>query len=155
MDLLVIHNISLPPEQFGGSWIEDFFLNRLDPDGHPYFREIQSIRVSAHFLIKREGEILQFVPLHRRAWHAGKSCFQGRDCCNDYSIGIELEGADAIPYTDPQYQSLVNLSKTIMGKFPAINKERITGHEHIAPNRKTDPGPAFDWTRYFSLLEQS
>ncbi len=154
MDLLVIHNISLPPKQFGGSWIEDFFLNRLNPSQHPYFREINHLRVSAHFLIRRDGEILQFVPLHKRAWHAGESCFQGRSCCNDFSIGIELEGADDIPYTDSQYQNLARLSKTIMELFPAIRKEHITGHEDIAPDRKTDPGPAFDWPRYLSLLER-
>lgn len=154
VDLLVIHNISLPPKQFGGSWIEDFFLNRLNPSQHPYFREINHLRVSAHFLIRRDGEILQFVPLHKRAWHAGESCFQGRSCCNDFSIGIELEGADDIPYTDSQYQNLARLSKTIMELFPAIRKEHITGHEDIAPDRKTDPGPAFDWPRYLSLLER-
>ncbi|WP_456379268.1 1,6-anhydro-N-acetylmuramyl-L-alanine amidase AmpD [Thiolapillus sp.] len=154
IDLLVIHNISLPPKQFGGSWIEDFFLNRLDPSRHPYFQEIHHLRVSAHFLIRRDGEILQFVPMHQRAWHAGASCFEGRSCCNDFSIGIELEGADDIPYADAQYQSLAQLSRTIMEAFPAIGKERITGHEDIAPDRKTDPGPAFDWARYLSLLEQ-
>ncbi len=151
---MVIHNISLPPEQFGGQWIEDFFLNKLDPDRHPYFEKIRDIRVSAHFLIKRDGEILQFVPLDKRAWHAGKSCFQGRDSCNDFSIGIELEGADTIPYTDRQYQSLVELSNTIMEEYPAIDKDRIIGHEHIAPDRKTDPGPAFDWHHFLSMLER-
>ncbi|WP_456417714.1 1,6-anhydro-N-acetylmuramyl-L-alanine amidase AmpD [Thiolapillus sp.] len=153
IDLLVIHNISLPPKQFGGPWIEDFFLNRLDPSQHPYFQEIHHLRVSAHFLIRRDGEILQFVPMHKRAWHAGESCFQGRSRCNDFSIGIELEGADDIPYTDAQYQRLAWLSRTIMEACPAICKERIAGHQDIAPNRKTDPGPAFDWRRYLSLLE--
>jgi len=154
VDLLVIHNISLPPKQFGGSWIEDFFLNRLDPSQHPYFQEIGHLRVSTHFLIRRDGEILQFVPLHKRAWHAGESCFQGRSCCNDFSIGIELEGTDDIPYADSQYQNLARLSRAVMEAFPAIRKERITGHENIAPDRKTDPGPAFDWPRYLSLLAQ-
>ncbi|HDK38331.1 MAG TPA: 1,6-anhydro-N-acetylmuramyl-L-alanine amidase AmpD [Thiolapillus brandeum] len=153
VDLLVIHNISLPPAQFGESWIEDFFLNKLDPSQHPYFREIQHLKVSAHFLIKRDGEILQFVPLDKRAWHAGKSSFQNRDCCNDYSVGIELEGTDNIPYTDAQYQNLAELSKALLEIFPAMTKNRITGHEHIAPDRKTDPGPAFDWPRYLSLLD--
>lgn len=154
VDLLVIHNISLPPEQFGGYWIEDFFLNKLDPSQHPYFQEIHYLRVSSHFLIRRDGEILQFVPMHKRAWHAGESSFQGRDCCNDFSIGIELEGTDTLPYTDAQYQSLAELSRQVMKAFPAIHKGRITGHENIAPGRKTDPGPAFDWSRYLSLLER-
>ncbi len=154
VDLLVIHNISLPPEQFGGCWIEDFFLNQLDPSQHPYFQEIHHLRVSSHFLIRRDGEVLQFVPMHKRAWHAGQSSFLGRDRCNDFSIGIELEGTDALAYTDAQYQRLAELSRQLMKAFPAIHKDRITGHEHIAPGRKTDPGPAFDWSRYLSLLEQ-
>jgi len=154
IDLLVIHNISLPPAQFGGSWIEDFFLNRLDVSRHPYFRKISHLKVSTHFLVRRDGEILQFVPLHKRAWHAGESCFQERERCNDFSVGIELEGTDELPYTNAQYRSLARLSQIILDACPRITRDRIVGHEHIAPGRKTDPGPAFDWGRYHSLLIQ-
>ena len=153
VDLLVIHNISLPPGQFGGPWIKDLFLNQLNPSQHAYFQEIGDLKVSAHFLIDRGGEILQFVPMNKRAWHAGVSDFQGRECCNDFSIGIELEGVDDLPYTEPQYQSLAKLTTEIQRQFPSITKERITGHQNIAPQRKTDPGPAFDWHYYFSLLD--
>jgi AmpD protein len=154
IDLLVIHNISLPPGQFGGSWIKEFFLNKLDSDKHPYFKEIFHLQVSAHFLIERNGEITQFVPTHKRAWHAGESSFQGRHHCNDFSIGIELEGTDSISYTTAQYHELAQLSTHLMQNYPGITKERITGHEHIAPGRKTDPGKSFDWTYYFSLLDK-
>lgn len=152
IDLLVIHNISLPPKQFGGPWIDDLFNNRLDPDIHPFFVDIWQRRVSAHLLIRRNGQLLQYVPLSQRAWHAGESCFEGRSGCNDFSIGIELEGADEIPYTDQQYHRLVLTTKSIMSLYPAINSKRIIGHCDIAPGRKTDPGPAFDWNRYFAGL---
>jgi AmpD protein len=152
-DLLVIHNISLPPGEFGGPWIEQLFLNRLDPEAHPYFATIAGLRVSAHLLIRRDGERIQFVDLCRRAWHAGPSCFDGRSACNDFSIGIELEGADSIPFTDAQYHALATVSQQIMQRFPAITAQRITGHSDIAPGRKTDPGPAFDWDRYRALMQ--
>ncbi|MCG8426170.1 MAG: 1,6-anhydro-N-acetylmuramyl-L-alanine amidase AmpD [Chromatiales bacterium] len=154
-DLLIIHNISLPPNEFGGPWIDHLFLNQLDPEQHPYFREIHQLRVSAHLLIRRDGELVQYVPLTARAWHAGQSCFEGREACNNFSIGIELEGADHIPFTNPQYQQLVTVTKAIMARFPGITPERITGHSDVAPGRKTDPGPAFDWLRYRQLLAES
>ena len=153
VDLLVIHNISLPPGEYGGPWIEQLFLNRLDPEAHPYFAAIAGLRVSAHLLIRRDGELIQFVDLRRRAWHAGPSCFDGRSACNDFSIGIELEGADSIPFTDAQYHALAAVSREIMRRFPAITPRRIAGHSDIAPGRKTDPGPAFDWKRYRALMQ--
>jgi len=152
IDLLVIHNISLPPGQFGGPWIEDLFLNRLDPDADPYFQDICTLQVAAHLLIRRDGELVQFVPLSKRAWHAGQSEFQGCSGCNDFSIGIELEGADDVPYTDIQYQMLAQVTNHIMQHFPAITPARIVGHSDIAPGRKTDPGPVFDWLYFRSLL---
>ena len=152
ISLLVVHNISLPPEQFGGPYIEDFFRNRLDTSAHSYFREIGDMKVSSHLLIRRDGDVLQFVSLRDRAWHAGRSTFCGREECNDYSIGIELEGADHIPYTDDQYRTLVEVARQIMVGWPAITEDRITGHSDIAPGRKTDPGPAFDWAYFRRLL---
>ncbi len=152
VDLVVIHGISLPPGVFGGDWIEQLFLNRLPRYRHPFFREIHHLRVSSHLLIRRDGALVQFVPLNRRAWHAGVSSFQGRERCNDYSIGIELEGADRIPYTDLQYDVLARTIRRIMSRFPAITPERVVGHCHIAPDRKTDPGPAFEWRRIRELL---
>ncbi|MCB1829460.1 MAG: 1,6-anhydro-N-acetylmuramyl-L-alanine amidase AmpD [Chromatiaceae bacterium] len=152
IDLLVIHNISLPPREFGGPWIDDLFHNRLDPCAHPYFADIYDRKVSSHLLIRRDGELLQYVPLCQRAWHAGESCFEGRSRCNDFSIGIELEGADDIPYTDAQYRRLMTTTRKIMSLYPAVSGERIVGHSHIAPDRKTDPGPAFDWHRYLAAL---
>lgn len=151
-DLLVIHNISLPPGEFGGPWIDDLFMNKLDPTAHPYFATIAARQVSAHLLIRRDGELIQYVPLHMRAWHAGESCFDGQERCNDFSIGIELEGSDDTPYTDAQYRSLADVTSEIQKQFPAITTERITGHSDIAPGRKTDPGPEFDWDRYKRLL---
>ncbi len=152
IDLLVIHSISLPPGEFGGPWIDDLFLNRLDPSARPYFRQIADLRVSAHLLIRRDGSLTQYIPLHLRAWHAGKSSFLGRDNCNDYAIGIELEGTDERPFDDAQYTSLLLATQQIMQYYPAITAERITGHSTIAPGRKTDPGPHFDWRRYRQLL---
>lgn len=148
ISLLVIHNISLPPGQFGGGYVQRFFQNELSIDQHPYFAEIAELQVSSHFLIERTGTLVQFVNMNDRAWHAGLSSFAGRDNCNDYSIGIELEGTDDIPYTDAQYKVLADLTKAVQCQYPAITMDRITGHEHIAPGRKTDPGPAFDWLRY-------
>jgi len=155
VDLLVIHNISLPPGEFGGPWIDDLFMNRLDPQAHPYFQEIAGLRVSAHLLIRRDGRLIQYVPLDRRAWHAGESNFCGRERCNDYSIGIELEGSDDQPFTDAQYATLIRATQAIQQHFPQITGARITGHSDIAPGRKTDPGPCFDWPRYLAALEDS
>ena len=145
--LVVVHNISLPPEQFGGERIEAFFQNRLDCDVHPYFDRLRELRVSSHFLIRRDGELVQFVPCDKRAWHAGVSRWQGRDNCNDFSLGIELEGADEIPYEDAQYRTLAELVGTLIAAYSRLSTETVTGHQHIAPGRKTDPGPAFDWAR--------
>lgn len=153
VDLLVIHCISLPPGEYGGSWIDALFQNRLPPDAHPYFREIHGLEVSSHLLIRRDGELVQYVPLQKRAWHAGKSCFMGRERCNDFSIGIELEGADDQPYEPVQYERLAEVTTAILRAYPLITPDRIVGHSDIAPGRKTDPGPAFDWHRYRSLLE--
>ncbi len=156
ISLLVIHCISLPPEQFGGNYIERLFTNRLPADGHPYFREICKLRVSAHLLIGRQGTLTQFVPFHMRAWHAGVSCYQGRQCCNDFSIGIELEGTETTPYTDCQYHCLTQVTQALMEYYPGLSPQAITGHSDIAPGRKTDPGPAFDWARYLQpLMEKS
>jgi len=152
IDLLVIHNISLPPGEFGGPWIDQLFLNRLKASAHPYFREIMGLRVSSHLLLRRDGAMIQYVPLELRAWHAGVSSYQGRSRCNDYSIGIELEGTDDRLYTDAQYDALAKASRWIMECFPAITPQRIVGHADIAPGRKTDPGPAFDWARYLGEL---
>ncbi|MGS2720781.1 1,6-anhydro-N-acetylmuramyl-L-alanine amidase AmpD [Paraglaciecola aestuariivivens] len=152
ISLLVIHNISLPPNQFGGDFIESFFTGCLDPKLDPYFTSIYQMRVSAHCLIKRNGEVLQFVPFDKRAWHAGVSSFQGVAACNDYSIGIELEGTDHIPYTDAQYQSLSEVTKLLTSQYPKITIGRIVGHNDIAPGRKTDPGVAFDWARFRQML---
>lgn len=152
VDLLVIHNISLPPGQFGTGCVEQFFCNQLDHSEHPFFAEIQSLKVSSHLLIERSGEVIQFVSFDDRAWHAGQSCFQGRESCNDFSIGIELEGTDDIPYTDEQYRQLVVVTQAIQNSYPSITANRIAGHSDIAPERKTDPGPAFDWDRFHREL---
>jgi AmpD protein len=152
INLLVIHNISLPPDEYGGPWIDCLFQNQLPSDAHPYFAEIHHLQVSAHLLIRRDGELVQYVPLNQRAWHAGQSCFDGRERCNDYSIGIELEGSDETPYTDVQYAVLAHTIQLIQKDYPAITDERITGHSHIAPGRKTDPGPAFRWDYLRELL---
>lgn len=147
IDMIVIHNISLPPGRFGGQFIEDFFCGRLDSTLDPYFETIKELRVSSHVLIDRNGLIIQFVPFHLRAWHAGVSSWQGRDNCNDYSIGIELEGADDVAYTELQYISLNKLINVLRQVYPTISADRIVGHNEIAPGRKTDPGLFFDWKR--------
>ena len=152
VDLLVIHNISLPPGSYGGPWIDDLFQNRLDPDAHPYFPKIAHLHVSSHLLIRRDGELIQYVDINRRAWHAGTSRFAGRERCNDFAIGIELEGEDRTPYEGIQYRVLAETAREIMERFPAIGAERIVGHSDIAPGRKTDPGPAFDWERFRKLV---
>jgi len=153
--LIVVHGISLPPGEFGGPWIADLFLNRLDPDAHPYFREVAGVKVSAHVVIRRDGQLVQFVPFSKRAWHAGQSCFRGRNVCNDFSIGIELEGTDELPYTEAQYRSLTALIALLRSRYPNIDADAITGHADIAPGRKTDPGPAFDWDKLAAMLTQA
>lgn len=145
ISLIVIHGISLPPGEYGGAWIDDLFTNRLDPDAHPYFPGIAHLRVSSHVLIRRDGGVVQYVPFRKRAWHAGESCYQGRNCCNDYSIGIELEGQDDEPYSPQQYDQLAAIIQILARTFPGISSDRIRGHSDIAPGRKTDPGAAFDW----------
>ncbi len=145
ISLIVIHGISLPPGEYGGEWIDDLFTNRLDPTAHPYFAGIAHLRVSSHLLIRRNGEVVQYVPFRKRAWHAGESCYQGRNCCNDYSIGIELEGQDDVPYTTEQYDQLAGIIQALVRAFPGVTIDRISGHSDIAPDRKTDPGAAFDW----------
>lgn len=152
VDTLIIHNISLPPDEYGGDEIADFFCNQLDCDAHPFFNEIRDVKVSSHFLIRRDGEILQFVPVHERAWHAGVSCCEGREKVNDFSIGIELEGSDHVPYEEAQYHALVKLTKAISERYPVITPSRIFGHSDIALGRKTDPGESFDWDYYRTLL---
>ena len=152
ISLLVIHNISLPPGAFGGPWVDALFTNQLDPQADPSFADIADLRVSSHLFIRRSGAIIQYVPFHLRAWHAGQSTFQTRHNCNDFAIGIELEGTDTSPYEDTQYRILRHVTLTLMAKYPKITAERITGHEQIAPGRKTDPGPAFDWDHYLSQL---
>lgn len=152
ISLLVIHNISLPPQQFTDDYVKAFFLNQLDSQAHPYFETIKDKKVSSHLFIRRYGEVLQFVPFNKRAWHAGVSSFQGVADCNNFSIGIELEGADDIPYTSMQYQELIAITQCLQHYYPAIKKGRIVGHNDIAPERKTDPGKAFDWHYYLEQL---
>lgn len=152
VDLLVVHGISLPPARFGDSYVIDLFQNRLDTKAHPYFASLAGLRVSSHVLIRRDGSLVQFVPFQRRAWHAGVSCFDGRERCNDFSIGVELEGADDIPYTPMQYERLASVTSALMAAYPAITEERIVGHSDIAPGRKTDPGPVFDWSYFHERL---
>jgi AmpD protein len=152
ISLLVIHCISLPPGEFDNPYIDQLFCNKLDPDQHPYFKEIYQLTVSAHLLIKRSGEIVQYVAFDKRAWHAGKSEYKGRERCNDFSIGIELEGTEHTPYTEQQYQQLAAVIELLLKSYPGLSRQRITGHCDIAPERKTDPGASFDWQKLFSLL---
>ena len=151
-ELIIVHGISLPPGEYGGPYIESLFTNCLDWDDHPYFQEIEGTEVSAHLLIRRNGEVIQFVPFGRRAWHAGESSFRGRSSCNDFSIGVELEGSDDAPYTDEQYCHLVAAVLAIIKAYPKISARQIAGHCDIAPGRKSDPGPAFDWLRLYDGL---
>ncbi|WP_051144815.1 1,6-anhydro-N-acetylmuramyl-L-alanine amidase AmpD [Thiomicrorhabdus sp. Kp2] len=151
--LVVVHGISLPPNQFGGEGITQLFTNQLDPKEHPYYEAIQHLKVSAHALIRRNGQIIQYVPFHKRAWHAGVSEFDGRERCNDFSIGIELEGTDQTCYTASQYQSLSRLIKALWDSYPSIKRENLAGHCDIAPGRKTDPGEYFLWSSLKRLLE--
>jgi len=154
-ELLIVHGISLPPGEYGGPQVEQLFTNTLDWDSHPYFGEIRGMQVSSHLLVKRDGELIQFVPFTRRAWHAGESCFRGRSCCNDYSIGIELEGEDDVPYEDIQYEVLIEVSRALMQAYPEMSAREIAAHSDIAPGRKTDPGPAFDWLRLYDGLSHA
>ena len=153
-ELIVVHGISLPPGEFGGPWIDRLFAGDLPPDAHSAFRDVAALRVCAHALIRRGGDITQYVPFGMRAWHAGESQFRGRSGCNDFSIGIELEGTDATPYTEAQYQSLAALVAALLASYPTLATERIAGHSDIAPGRKTDPGPAFEWERWRGMLHR-
>ncbi len=144
-DLIVVHGISLPPGEFGGPWIDRLFTNALPPDVHPYFAEVADLRVSSHLCIRRDGEVTQYVRFGDRAWHAGQSRYLGRDACNDFSIGIELEGSDTLAYDALQYQALAEVVAALCRAYPSLSPQRLVGHSDIAPGRKTDPGPAFDW----------
>ncbi|MDH3350788.1 MAG: 1,6-anhydro-N-acetylmuramyl-L-alanine amidase AmpD [Gammaproteobacteria bacterium] len=148
-DLIVVHGISLPPGEFGGPEVEQLFSNCLDWDAHPYFDKIRGLEVSTHLLIRRDGELVQFVPFTRRAWHAGESIFRGRSCCNDFSIGIELEGDDETPYAEEQYAVLAGVTKALFEAYPGMSARAIAAHADISPGRKTDPGTAFDWLRLY------
>jgi len=152
---LIVHGISLPPGEFGGPEIEQLFTNSLDWDTHPYFAEIRGLEVSTHLLMRRDGELVQFVPFSRRAWHAGDSSFRGRTCCNDFSIGIELEGDDETPYTDSQYSVLIAVTNALVAAYPALSAREMAAHSDISLGRKTDPGPAFDWLRLYDGLRQN
>jgi AmpD protein len=152
-DLIVVHGISLPAGEFGGPWIDALFTNCLDPAAHPSFADIAVLNVSAHFLIRRDGELVQYVPVTRRAWHAGASLHCGRERCNDFSIGIELEGADTVPYEAVQYEVLAHLVAALRAWAPSLRQAPIVGHSDIAPGRKSDPGSAFDWGRLAQSLE--
>lgn len=155
VSLIVIHAISLPPGRFGGPWIDALFTNTLDPAAHPYFQRIHTLRVSAHLLIRRDGSLTQYVAFDRRAWHAGVSCYRGRERCNDFSIGIELEGDDDTPYGERQYPVLAAAIRALRDAYPTIPADALAGHCDIAPGRKTDPGQAFDWQRLYDLLDQA
>lgn len=154
-ELIVVHGISLPAGEFGGPWIDHLFAGDLRADAHPSFGDTAGLRVSAHAVIRRDGAITQYVPFGMRAWHAGQSQYQGRTACNDFSIGLELEGTDDTPYTDAQYESLAGLVEALLAAYPTLAAHRITGHSDIAPGRKTDPGPAFEWARLRALLAEN
>ena len=151
-DLILVHGISLPPDEYGGPYIDQLFRNELPAFGHPYFEKIAGLKVSSHALIRRDGELVQYVPFHYRAWHAGASNFCGRERCNDFSIGIELEGSDEIPYEPVQYRTLAELIAALCKAYPTLSPSRVLGHSDVAPGRKTDPGAAFDWVRLRALL---
>ncbi len=153
ISLLVIHNISLPPGEFGGCFVDDLFQNQLECHAHPYFKRLEGLKVSSHLLIDRSGKVTQYVPFHKRAWHAGESSYQGRKTCNDYSIGIELEGTDHEPFTTAQYRQLVAVIEALLALYPSLSTQRIVGHSDIAPGRKTDPGEHFDWSRLQKALD--
>lgn len=154
INLLVIHNISLPPGQFGGPHIDQLFCNELDCNEHEFFKELEGLNVSSHLLIRRDGEIVQYVPFNMQAWHAGISLYKGRDKCNEFSIGIELEGTDYEEFTDAQYSALIAVTNALLDAYPAMSQDEIVGHSDIAPERKTDPGPFFDWQRYRDELRR-
>lgn len=154
VDLIIVHGISLPPAEFGGPWIDQLFTGNLRAGTHPYFSQIAGLRVSAHLLIRRDGEIVQYVPFGERAWHAGRSAFRDRSECNDFSIGIELEGDDQVPYEAAQYARLAEVIAALCAAYPALSRDRVVGHSDVAPGRKTDPGDAFDWGQLRKLLEQ-
>ena len=151
-ELIVVHGISLPPGEYGGPWIDQLFTNCLPCNAHPYFEEIADLKVSSHFLVRRDGELVQYVSVNRRAWHAGNSCYDGRECCNDFSIGIELEGADTEAYEPAQYACLAKLIATLKSEVKSLTQAAIVGHSDIAPGRKTDPGEAFEWGELQRLL---
>ena len=152
ISLIVLHAISLPPNVYGENYVEDFFMNKLNVSDHDYFNEIKDVKVSSHLYIKRNGKMIQFVPLNKRAWHAGESSYKGIEDCNDYSIGIELEGSDNDYFSDEQYKMLIKTTKSIIKNYSEIDKDKIVGHSDIAPGRKTDPGNKFEWNRYFNAL---
>lgn len=154
ISLVVIHGISLPPGEYGGGHVDRLFTNALDPGAHPYFAKVCGLRVSAHLLVERRGRVTQYVPFHLRAWHSGESSFQGRAACNDFSIGIELEGCDDRPYEPRQYAVTASIVKALMRRWPAILARNVVGHSDVAPGRKTDPGPCFDWSRLDALLKE-
>ena len=152
LSLIIVHGISLPPGEYGGPWIDKLFLNELPPGAHPYFEQIAGLKVSSHLLIRRDGEAVQYVSFNDRAWHAGRSVFEGREACNDFSIGIELEGTDEEPYSNPQYVKLAAIIRSLCHAYPSLHPRRVVGHSDVSPGRKTDPGPAFDWVRIRALI---
>ena len=151
-DLIVVHGISLPPGEFGGPWIERLFTNSLPAEMHPYFAEVAPLRVSSHLVVQRDGALTQYVSFTDRAWHAGQSSYQGREACNDFSVGVELEGTDTLPYEAAQYAALAEVVAALCAAYPRLSADRLVGHSDIAPGRKTDPGPAFDWPRARRLI---
>jgi AmpD protein len=151
-DLIVVHGISLPPGEFGGPWIDRLFTNSLPAETHPYFAEVVSLRVSSHVVVGRDGAVTQYVAFTERAWHAGKSIYQGREACNDFSVGVELEGTDTLPYEPAQYRALAQVVAALCAAYPRLSPDRLVGHSDIAPGRKTDPGPAFDWPHARRLI---
>ncbi len=153
-ELIIVHGISLPPNEFGGPWINRLFTGTLDWDAHPYFRQIEGLRASSHVLIGRDGQLTQYVPFGERAWHAGLSQYRTRSGCNDFSIGVELEGADQVPYTDAQYGQLVELIASLLAAYPSLAPEHIVGHSDVAPGRKSDPWPSFEWPRLRAQLNE-
>jgi N-acetyl-anhydromuramoyl-L-alanine amidase len=151
-DLIVVHGISLPPGEFGGPWIDRLFTNSLPREMHPYFAEVEALRVSSHLVVARDGAVTQYVAFNERAWHAGKSSYQGREACNDFSVGVELEGTDTLPYEPAQYGALAQIVAALCAAYPRLSADRLVGHSDIAPGRKTDPGPAFEWPRARRLV---
>jgi N-acetyl-anhydromuramoyl-L-alanine amidase len=152
-ELIIVHGISLPPGEYGGPWVDQLFTNQLDWNAHPYFRQIEGMKVSSHLLIRRDGEVVQYVPFNERAWHAGVSSYGGRERCNDFSIGIELEGTDDSPYEGAQYRELARVIAALCAAYASLSLQRIVGHSDVAPGRKTDPGESFDWPRLRALLQ--